>query len=213
MSFGAMNTAASSPEGPSADTPAVLALVRQAQEGSRDGFDEIVFVHRDHVYAAAWHLTRNADDALDVTQEVFLRAFRSLASFRGHSKFSTWLHRIMLNASVDYVRREKRHRNNVSETEFEDGPEGEARRSRPAESSVVADQREQVYAAELQKRVNGALSRLSARQREAFLLRYMQDLNLKEAAEAMRCSEGAVKRHLFRAQARLRELLEDLSPK
>ena len=192
------------------EQPAVLALVRQAQAGNRDAFEEIVFLHRDQVYGAAWHLARNVDDALDVTQEVFLRAFRALSSFKGQSKFSTWLHRIVLNTSIDYVRREKRHRKNISENEFEAYEPGEFRRSPPAESSMPAEQREQVYARELQERVNEALAKLSARQSEVFILRYMQDLNLKEIAETMRCSEGAVKRHLHRAQLRLRELLEDL---
>lgn len=192
---------------------AILKLVQQAQGGDRDAFDELVFLHRDQVYAACWHLTRHVDDALDVTQEVFLRAFRALSSFRGSSKFSTWLHRIVLNTSVDYVRRERRHWKNVSETEFEAGEEGEFRRTPPPDASVAASQREQVYARELQRRLHLALANLSARQREVFLLRYTQDLSLKEVAEIMRCSEGAVKRHLHRAQLRLRELLVDLSPR
>lgn len=209
-----MSSAAShssdTPNQAAVEAPAVLALVRQAQAGNRDAFDELVFLHRDQVYAAAWQLTRNTDDALDVTQEVFLRAFRALPSFKGQSKFSTWLHRIVLNTSVDYVRRERRHRKNVSETEFEPGEDGQPGRTPPPDAASPAEQRERVYAAELQRRVNLALADLSGRQREVFLLRYMQDLNLKEIAEAIRCSEGAVKRHLHRAQLRLRELLEDL---
>ena len=190
------------------EAPAVLALVRQAQAGNRDAFDELVFLYRDQVYAAAWQLTRNTDDALDVTQEVFLRAYRALSSFKG--KFSTWLHRIVLNTSVDYVRRERRHRRNVSETEFEQGEEGQPGGTPSSDAACHPEQRERIYAAELQRRVNLALADLSGRQREVFLLRYVQDLNLKEIAEAIRCSEGAVKRHLHRAQLRLKELLEDL---
>lgn len=192
-----------------ATNEATLALVRQAIAGSRDAFDELVFLYRDQVYSAAWQLTRNADDALDITQEVFIRTFRALPSFKGNARFSTWLHRIVLNTGVDFIRRERKHWQNVSESDAEVADGGERRQSRP-EGAVPASQRNEVYLKELQGRVNLALAQLSARQREVFVLRYYQELNLKEIAETLRCTEGSVKRHLFRAQSRLRELLEDL---
>src|SRR5690606_27059815 len=101
----------------------VLPLVERAVAGSSEAFEEIAFLYREHVYAAAWQFTRNSDDAMDVTQEAFLRAFRALSSFKGKARCSTWLHRIVLNTCVDYLRREKKHRNNYSLSQHDDDPD------------------------------------------------------------------------------------------
>jgi RNA polymerase sigma-70 factor (ECF subfamily) len=154
---------------------------------------------------AAWQLTRNTDDAMDVSQEVFVRVYRALSSFKGNAKFSTWLHRIVLNTSVDFVRREKRHWD--TEPRADSSNEDE---SPPVEPSIEPNQRETVYQGEIQRRVLAGLVKISARQRQVFLLRYYNELNLKEIADVLRCTEGAVKRHLFRAQERLRVILKDM---
>ncbi len=187
----------------------ILGLVQAARNGQSDAFDEIVFRYRDQVYAAAWQLTRNNDDAMDITQEAFMRAYSALGSYKGRSRFATWLHRVVLNTGIDYIRREKKHRHeSTDQTDPETGkPSG------GPESSVAASQREHVYEKELQKQVLVALDDLSTRQRQVFVLRYYHDLDTKETAKVLKCTEGAVKRHLFRAQSRLRELLRDLGPK
>lgn len=191
--------------------PEVLPLVQQALAGSREAFDEIVFLYRDQVYATTWQLTRNSEDALDVAQEVFMRAFRALGSYKGRARFSTWLHRIVLNACIDHIRREKRHWGNISMSEVpDDGNEDSY--SAPPESSVDSTQRESVYQKQIQRRILAALKQISGRQREVFVLRYYQDLELREIAEVIKCSEGAVKRHLHRAQMRLRDILRDIRP-
>lgn len=183
----------------------MLKLVAAARAGNQDAYEEIVFAHRDQVYNAAWHLTRNHEDALDVTQEAFIRAYNALASYKGKSRFSTWLHRIVLNAGIDYIRREKRHKHQPLDANdsAEDGTPA------PAESSTPAEQRSQVYGRELQGHVLAALQQLSRRQRQVFILRYYHDLDIKETAKVLKCTDGSVKRHLFRAQERLRELLKD----
>lgn len=188
----------------------VLPLVERAVEGSREAFDEIVFLYRDQVYAAAWQFTRNGEDAMDVTQEAFLRAYRALSSFKGKARFSTWLHRIVLNTCVDYLRREKKHKKNVSSSQLEEEQEGHAT---CLEGSIDATQRDRVYQKQIQQHIRIALANVSGRQREVFMLRYYQDLELKEIAEVLRCSEGAVKRHLHRCHQRLKELLRDIKPK
>ncbi len=188
----------------------VTQLVERAKAGSREAFDEIVFLYREQAYAAAWQVTRNADDALDVTQEAFLRAFKALSSFRGRSKFSTWLHRIVLNTCVDHLRREKKHKNNISMTPSPDDGENNAR---VPEGMVDPVQRDRVYQQQIQSAVREALTQVSGRQRDVFMLRYYQDLELKEIAEVLRCSEGAVKRHLHRCHQRLRELLREIRPR
>lgn len=181
-------------------------LVELAQSGHHDAFEDLVFRYRDQVYATAWHLTHNAEDSLDVTQEVFIRAYRALSSYRGNSRFGTWLHRIALNTGIDYIRREKRHRHATTDDITKADDSGRE----AADSSSSPTQRDQVYEAELQRQVMAALDQLSPRQKQVFILRYYHELDTKETASVLKCTEGAVKRHLFRAQKRLRELLRDL---
>lgn len=189
-------------------------LVRDAHAGDAAAFEEIVYLHRDQVYGIAWQMTRNADDAMDVTQEVFVRVFRALGSFRGRARFATWLHRIVLNCAMDYLRHERRHRSGKVDLDEDFGAEpGDDTHRRRLEPSVPGSQRDTAGAHELQRRVLAALAQLSARQRQVFILRYYHELGLNEVAEIMRTSPGTVKRHLFRAQARLKELLKDLRPR
>jgi len=207
------------PEGKrAADEPAceegrIQHLVEQVLAGNQEVFEDIVFLFRDQVHATTWQLTRNADDSMDVAQEVFLRAYRSLSSFKGKARFSTWLHRIVLNTCIDYIRREKRHKaNRVEQTDSTTGGNEQISDPGERESAVDPNQREAVYQRQIQKQVVAALAQLSGRQRDVFVLRYYQDLELKEIAEALRCSEGAVKRHLHRCHTRLKLLLRDLKP-
>ena len=187
---------------------AVAAIVRDVLGGNSDAFEELVFLYRDQVHATAWQMTHDADDAMDVAQEVFVRVYRALGSFRGKSRFSTWLHRIILNTCMDHVRREKKHRQGKVELDAQEDGED---RPRHREPSVAHTQRETVYAHELQATVLEALKQVSARQRQVFLLRYYQELSLEEIGEVLRCSPGTIKRHLYRAQMRLKELLKDIT--
>jgi RNA polymerase sigma-70 factor (ECF subfamily) len=193
---------------PEPSEAAVAAIVRDILAGNRDAFEEIVFLYRDQVHATAWQITHDAEDAMDVAQEVFVRVYRALGSFKGNSRFSTWLHRIILNTCMDHVRREKRHRQGKVELDAEEDGED---RPKHREPSVPHTQRETVYAHELQVQVLEALKLISARQRQVFLLRYYQELSLEEIGEVLRCSPGTIKRHLYRAQMRLKELLKDIT--
>jgi RNA polymerase sigma-70 factor (ECF subfamily) len=210
MSFAAADDV-SQPLVPATREPEVLPLVQQTLEGKREAFDEIVFLYREQVYATAWQLTHNTEDALDVAQDVFLRAYRALSSYKGRARFSTWLHRIVLNTCVDHIRRERRHWQNISLSDLTEDRGDEAYPQAP-QPSIDPVQRESVYQQQIQRRILAALEQVSARQRDVFVLRYYQDLELKEIANALKCSEGAVKRHLHRAQARLREILRDIRP-
>jgi RNA polymerase sigma-70 factor, ECF subfamily len=190
--------------------PAVMPIVREVLAGNRDAFEEIVFLYRNQVYSAAWQVTRNADDAMDVAQEVFLRVFKALSSYKGNSKFSTWLHRIVLNTSIDYIRKRRRHEQGRAESP----DEADEERAEQAPGGVTPEtQRETVYFNELQGHVLTALNQISAKQRQVFLLRYYNELSIKEIAAVLRCTEGAVKRHLYRAQSRLKILLKDVRTK
>lgn len=194
---------------------ALNALVARARSGDRDAFDEIVFLHRDQVHGACWNLVRDTDDAMDLAQEAFLRAWRALPGFGGRARFSTWLHRIVLNTAVDHLRRAaRRRRHEVPGTTAPagDDPRADAARARAeARGARPATQRETVHADELNRRLHMALAQLSGRQRDVFMLRHHHEMDLREVAETLLVSEGSVKRHLFRAQARLRVLMADLT--
>ena len=194
---------------------AMLRLVADAQKGDTTAFEQLVFLHRDQVYAIAYQMTRNADDAMDVTQDTFIRLFRALPSFKGNARFSTWMHRVVLNCALDHLRHEKRHRSGKVDAD-DDAPESNdppGMTHRVPAASTPPPQRNAADAQQLQQRVREALRKLSSKQRQAFILRYYHDLSILEVAEVMRSSQGTIKRHLFRAHERLKEILKDLRPR
>lgn len=183
----------------------VRRLVQEAQCGSRHAFDDLVAAYRGLIYNIAWQSTRNTDDALDLTQEIFIRVFKALKSYHGNSKFTTWLHRIALNVCVDHNRTMKRYQQTMSIDELDEKQFGVL--TVPIHTT---NQRDRVYQNQIKKRIIESLELLSARQKEVFILRYYHDLDLKRIAEVTKCSESSVKSHLLRAQLRLRELLGGL---
>jgi RNA polymerase sigma-70 factor (ECF subfamily) len=176
-------------------------IAQAIRAGDSARYEEIVNLFRDRVYRIAWRIAQNAEDALDITQEVFLRAFRALGSWHGRARFSTWLHRIAVNASIDFIRRQAKHRD-MTESLDDMAPERLAaieRRNAPAEQP-----RRQAYASELRREIHAAVRRLPSRQRRSFVLRYYHECSIREISAVMAISEGAVKRHLYRAARRLR---------
>lgn len=172
--------------------------------GNTARFEEIVLLFRDRIYRIAWKMAPDHEDALDITQEVFLRAFRALKSWHGRARFSTWLHRIAVNASIDYIRRRAKQRD-MTDSLDEMPPENlaavEAR-------NVPADQpRRLAYARELRREIFDAVRRLPRSQRRVFVLRHYHDCPLRDIAAVLNITEGAVKRHLHRATRRLRKEL------
>ena len=134
------------------------------------------------------------DSAEDVTQEAFLAAWRALPEFRGDCRFSTWLYRLVSNAAIDCLRREKKHRDtgDVDDLELPDGGPS------PQEQAERSDTRDAV---------RRALDRLSPEHRQVLLLRFMQELDYGEIARALNVSEGTVKSRINRAKSKLREVL------
>lgn len=174
-------------------------------KGNTERFEEIVERFRMYVYQMAWKVTSNYDDAMDITQEVFLRAYRALSSWKGRSKFSTWLHRIALNTTIDFLRRTRRHAR-----EFVRGAEDENSEDlhRKLQEGVTHETPSRVLELkELRCAIYSAVAKLPSRQRKCFILRHYYGLPIKEISEILGCSEGTVKRHLYRSVQRLRILL------
>jgi len=179
-------------------------LVAAILAGETARFEEIVTLFRDRIYRIAWKMAQDREDALDISQEVFLRAFRALRSWHGRARFSTWLHRIAINASIDYIRRRAKHRDTM-ESFDEMEP---ARLSEVEATCTQADHpRRQAYAAELRREIFKAIRCLPARQRHCFVLRHYHECTIRDMAAVLHVSEGTVKRHLHRATRRLRRTL------
>ncbi len=154
-----------------------------------------------------YQMVRNEDDAWDLTQDGFVRAWRSLANFRGQSSFFTWLYRIMTNVSLDWLRRKKIE----SGQEFDDsiGLPGIAPGAVTAPQAVVppalklADQ-------EIRKRIDEAITRLSDEHRQVIVMREIEGMEYHEIADAIGCSIGTVMSRLFYARRKLQTMLRDV---
>lgn len=190
----------------------VLHLVDLFMSGQEESFNELAELVRDQIYTVAWRYSGHREDALDITQNVLVRMFRALPRWRGQCRFSTWVHRITMNASVDFFRRQARHdANRIDPEQVKVDEEGRGS-SDPYLGTAGETPRHSAQRREVVDRVLEELAQLSPMQRDCFTLRHFHDMPLEAIAESLGCSEGSVKRHLFRATRRLRELLADLQP-
>lgn len=169
-------------------------LVDAARRGDTAAFDELVTRHRRSVYQVCYRYVNHHDDAADLTQDTFVRAWKSLANFRGQARFSTWIYRIAVNVSLNRV---------SLKTPVADG----------ADFDLVADQREPAPGQALAERqraaeVRKAVQALPPKQRAALILRTYHELSHQEVAEIVGTSVGAVKANVFHALANLRKRLE-----
>jgi len=169
------------------------ALVGACLAGRREAFDELVVRHRRAVYRLCYRFVGNHEDANDLAQEVFLRAFRALRTFKGDSAVGTWLHRIAVNLSLNAVA-------------------GRARRAETSDDRAVPVARDPdamslVLRTERAAQVRAAIARLPPRQRATLVLRVYQEMPHQEIAELLGSSVGAVKANFFHALANLKRLL------
>lgn len=197
--------------GQGCDSEATDRKLRQAVDavlgGRPERFDEIVAAIGAQIHSVAWRLTQNADDALDVSQEALLRIYKALPAWKGHCKFTTWAHRVVLNTAVDYLRRQSKHYRGRVEAASPAEEKDEPYEPQEWEGVTHYTPADAVERSEVRRRILQALELLSARQRKCFLLRHFQELSVREVAQVLGTTEGTVKRHLFRACRRLRELL------
>ena len=185
--------------------PADEDLVASARRGDRHAFEELVDRHKQKAYHIAFDFARDREDAKDLSQEAFLKAFTNLKHFDGRSSFYTWFYRILVNLCLDYKRRQRR---TPAET-FDEAVENEVEPTHQPEKPRSPDQ--QVWAKQFSLRIGQALDELPARQRTAFVLKNHQGLSIKEIAELMETAEGTVKVHLHRAVMALRERLAEFA--
>jgi len=176
-------------------------LVTLAQKGERQAFEALVERYKQKAYRIAFHFTRDREEAKDLSQEAFLRAFTHLNGFDRRAGFYTWFYRILVNLCLD----QRRRRGRVA---WE--PLDEEAASVGAEKEIMgatSSKDREVMAKEVSNQVGAALETLPPKQRTAFLLRNHQDLSIREIAKVMRTAEGTVKVHLHRAVIALRQRL------
>jgi RNA polymerase sigma-70 factor (ECF subfamily) len=176
------------------------AAVALARDGDEEGFRVLVERHSRGVYRVAHRMTGRPQDAEDVVQETFIRAFRQLSRFEARSNFGTWLYRIAFNCAIDYIRaRPHRESSEEPETlEILSGPGG----------SPAAD--DLVYAGEISERVRTALDDLSVKERAAFIMRHYHGCSIEEIGASLDMKTNATKHSIFRAVKKMRAALEPL---
>jgi RNA polymerase sigma-70 factor (ECF subfamily) len=182
------------------------ALVAAAKEGDLGAFEELVARHRDKVYARALSILRNEEDALDLSQEAWIKAWQRLQQFQGESSFATWITRIVINLCLDHLRRQKRAGGESLEAIEEEV--GNIERLLPPVSINPAAGLERD---ELRARIWEAMGRLSVAHRTVLILHEFEGMEYRKIAEVMGCSLGTVMSRLFYARRRLAALLADLN--
>ena len=186
----------------SADDPT---LVRAAQQGDMVAFEELVARHRDKVYARAYSMMRNEEEAIDLSQEAWIKGWQRLRQFQGEASFGTWMTRIVINLCLDQLRRQKRQR--AESIEALDEESGGVERQMPV---VTVNPTSGLERAELRQRIDHALGQLSHEHRTVLVLHEFEEMEYKEIAKTVGCSIGTVMSRLFYARRKLAALLTDL---
>jgi RNA polymerase sigma-70 factor (ECF subfamily) len=177
-------------------------LVARSMGGDLDSFNQLVLRWERPIYALAYRVIGREEDARDVAQETFLRAFRALKGFKGQAKFSSWLYRITLNLCRDWIRRERR-------TPVVQAPEGVDVIELAGETSPSESIEDLVSRHEIGRAVGKAMSQLPEEQRTAIILKEYHGLTFQEIADLLDCPLSTVKTRLYQGLTVLRKQLRD----
>ena len=181
------------------------ALVGAARQGDTRAFEELVARHRDKIYARAFSMLRNEQEAIDLSQEAWVKGWQRLNQFQGESSFGTWMTRIVINLCLDELRRQKRQRTDSMEA-IEEESGGVERQMPILEVNPTAG----LERTELRQRIDRALGQLSHEHRTVLMLHEFEEMEYKQIAKTMECSIGTVMSRLFYARRKLAALLADL---
>ena len=180
-------------------------LVRAAQNGDMAAFEELVARHRDKIYARALSMMRNEEEAIDLSQEAWVKGWQRLKQFQGEASFGTWMTRIVINLCLDQLRKQKRHR--TESIEGMDEESGGVERQMPV---VTVNPTAGLERAVLRRRIDQAMAQLSYEHRTVLVLHEFEEMEYKQIAKTMGCSIGTVMSRLFYARRKLAALLADL---
>lgn len=180
-----------------------LELVQRARNGERSAFGQLVERHQKKVYSVAFGILRNRDDAWDVAQEAFVKAYRNLERFEGTSAFYTWIYRIAYNLAIDTYRSKGRR----DAVHFEDQTAMESVLENEDKPTFNIDPAEMSDRAELMKVLNEAIQKLSDKHRAIIVLREIEGLSYEEISQVLGIAKGTVMSRLFHARRNLQSLL------
>jgi len=196
--------AAPTPSNPAAPVEDLI-LVQNAQQGDVAAYDELVRRYQERIYSTIYHMTSNHEDAVDLAQETFIKGFQALRSFKGDSSFYTWVYRIAVNKTINFVKQRK-NKTHLSLNDLDFNAEHD-----PDLVALVSDKtpRRDAGLAELQGKLNAAMQKLSPPHRLVVTLHDIQGLPHEEIARIMDCNVGTVRSRLFYARQQLQAYLSD----
>lgn len=177
-------------------------IISKTLSGDVNAFEGLVVEYEKNVYNLALRMLKNAEDAADISQDAFIKAYNSLSSFRGDSKFSVWLYRIVSNLCLDYLRRQNRRPTKSLSVEDNDGESTELEIPDEEQSPEKLLERKTTSEA-----VRRGLDELNTEQREILLLREIQGFSYDEIADVLNLESGTVKSRIFRARKKLCDFL------
>jgi RNA polymerase sigma-70 factor (ECF subfamily) len=180
-----------------------ILLIKECQAGQVSAFDRLVELYRKQIYQLAYCITDNHEDADDISQETFVRAYRAIGEFKGKARFSTWLRRITINLSINHLKSESLRKNVAN-----DGEKLNSDNFSQIPASA-GNPLENVEAEELAQQIKVAMDSLPVVEKVVFFLRVHQGLSYREIAQSLGCPMGTVMSRLSRARRRLRNRLKN----
>jgi len=178
-------------------------LLRASRRGDKEAFRELVERYQRKIIAVALGMVHNREDAIEIAQDAFVKAYENLDRFKGESSFYTWLYRIVVNRAIDFQRRERRHPTVAMEDESGPGSEDIIKEER------LTDPYHEAEAQEIRERVGAAINELTPDHKAVILLREVEGLSYEEISRVMQCSKGTVMSRLHYARKKLQKKLKD----
>lgn len=185
-----------------------LDLVKRCQEGDSEAFDQLVTRYRTRVFGMIYNMVHNEQDAWDLAQDSFVKAWKSIKRFRGQSSFYTWIYRIVMNVTIDWVRKKQvkgtgaEFDDSIQLKEIEPGS-----KTMPKADALPFERMQQ---GEIRTQIDKAIAQLSPEHRAVILMKEIEDMQYHEIAETLGCSIGTVMSRLFYARKKLQGLLKDV---
>jgi len=192
-------------ETPDPPQPDEATLIERARGGDLDSYDALVKRYQERIYATVYHMTANHEDASDLAQEAFIKAFQALKSFKGGSSFYTWVYRIAVNKTINFLKQRK-NRNHMSLDDLDLNAEHD-----PDLVALISEKtpRREINLSELQEKLNTAMLKLSEPHRLVVTLHDVQGLSHEDIGKIVGCNIGTVRSRLFYARQQLQALLSD----